>query len=472
MRSNQPRATPSLRSGWRRVESRIEPHRNVPRVAGHPWPRPKGAVRGPRVDRAASTGGAAMTPSAAPAPAVGSAWAVALAGAVSLAVAMGIGRFAFTPLLPMMLHDGLIDLPGSSWLASANYLGYLAGALLCMLQPWIWARTRWAAVDGPTALRGGLVATGLLTLAMAVPLPVAWPWLRFAAGVASAVVFVYTSGWCLTELAWRHASAMGGVMYAGPGIGIVVSGVFASAMVQWQWHARAGWLIFGVLALVLTALVWPRYRHGAAPRGGAPAAAPPRPFGAPPRTVEMAWLAAAYGLAGFGYIVTATFLPVIARTALPGSPWLDLFWPLFGLGVVVGAMLSTRLRISGDLRWLLCAGYVLQAAAIAVSLVSPSLTGFAVGSVMLGVPFTAITFFAMQEVRRLRPTMSASFMGLLTATYGVGQIVGPPLAAALLRQAGSVGAGFTLSLKVAIGALLLGAVIYAVMSRAYPMRRA
>ncbi|MBC7941702.1 MAG: YbfB/YjiJ family MFS transporter, partial [Chitinophagaceae bacterium] len=74
------------------------------------------------------------------APTLPAPWAVALAGAASLAVAMGIGRFAFTPLLPMMLADGVVDLPTASWLASANYLGYLAGALWCTFQPMVWAR--------------------------------------------------------------------------------------------------------------------------------------------------------------------------------------------------------------------------------------------------------------------------------------------------------------------------------------------
>ena len=68
--------------------------------------------------------------------------AVALAGLLSLAVAMGIGRFAFTPLLPMMLHDGVIDLPGASGLATANYLGYWLGAMACTVQPLLWARWR------------------------------------------------------------------------------------------------------------------------------------------------------------------------------------------------------------------------------------------------------------------------------------------------------------------------------------------
>ena len=399
-------------------------------------------------------------------------WAVALAGAVSLAVAMGIGRFAFTPLLPMMLHDRVIDLHGASWLASANYLGYLAGALLCTFQPWIWARARrLPAVNGPWLVRAGLVATGLLTLGMALPAPASWPLLRFAAGVASALVFVYTSGWCLAQLARRDSSALGGVMFAGPGAGIVVSGLFASGMVQWQWRAATGWVIFGGLAFALTAAVWRIFRGGAPPplAPGASAASPAADVSH--GRAEIGCLALAYGIAGFGYIITATFLPVIARAALPGSPWLDMFWPIFGLGVMIGALLATRLRINGDLRLLLAGSYLVQAAGIAITVWSPSLAGFAIGSLLLGLPFTAITFFAMQEVRRLRPLLAASFMGLLTAMYGIGQIVGPPLAALLLKRSADAGAGFTLSLEIAAGALLLGAALYLWMLRAYPMRR-
>ncbi|MDP9043635.1 MAG: MFS transporter, partial [Pseudomonadota bacterium] len=186
-----------------------------------------------------------------------------LAGAIALAVAMGIGRFAFTPLLPMMLHDRVIDLHGASWLASSNYLGYLAGALLCTFQPWIWARVRWLPpIDGPWLVRGGLVATGMLTLGMALPHATLWPLLRFAAGVASAVVFVYTSGWCLAQLAQRGAAALGGAIYTGPGAGIVVSGLAASGMVQASWRAAFAWAIFGGLAFALTAVVWRQFEPG------------------------------------------------------------------------------------------------------------------------------------------------------------------------------------------------------------------
>ena len=400
---------------------------------------------------------------------------VALAGAVALAVAMGIGRFAFTPLLPMMLADRLLDLHAASWLASANYFGYLAGALLCTIQPWVWAK--WPGLpplDGLRMVRGGLVATGVLTLAMALPLPSAWPALRFAAGVASALVFVYSSGWCLAQLARADASALGGVMFAGPGAGIVVSGVLVGGMVAWHWRAESGWILFGILALVLSATVWRTFR----PQPEGPAAtADPRPTASDARSgtthtrIEVGALAVAYGLAGFGYIVTATFLPVIAREALPGSPWLDSFWPIFGLGVVGGALLSTRLRVSGDQRLVLAGAYFVQAAGIAAGLLSPTLTGFAIGSLVLGIPFTAITFFAMQEVRRLRPAAAASTIGLLTTLYGIGQIVGPPLVALMLHRSAGAGAGFTLSLEIAAAALVIGALLYLGMIRAFPRAR-
>ena len=400
--------------------------------------------------------------------------AIALAGMVALAVAMGIGRFAFTPLLPMMLDDGVIDLPGASWLASANYLGYLAGALLCSLQPWLRARIGLRrTVDEIGLVRAGLVATALLTLAMALPAAAWWPGFRFAAGVASAFVFVYSSGWCLAQLARLDATALGGIMYAGPGAGIVVSGLLASALVAWDWRASAGWVLFGVLAAALTAVVWRVFDRGSAPQVGAPGPTAAGTDGAPAPhpTSEVACLAVAYGLAGFGYIISATFLPVIARQALPGSPWLDLFWPILGLGVVVGALLSSRWRLAVDLRPLLAACYLVQAAGIGAGVWLPSVAGFAAGSLLLGLPFTAITFFAMREVRRLRPLAAASTMGALTAMYGIGQIVGPPLAALLVRHAGDAGLGFARSLQTAAAVLVAGAALYLWMARAYPLSR-
>lgn len=396
--------------------------------------------------------------------------AVALAGMAALAVAMGIGRFAFTPLLPMMLHDGVVTLAGGSWLAAANYLGYLIGALACMALPWVAPRARqvWHAAR---LARWGLVATVLLTLGMALPLPTVWPALRFAAGVASALVFLNVSVWCMVRLVALGQPALGGLIFCGPGLGIVLTGLSASAMVALQWHAAAGWAVFGLLSVGLCATIWPVLQGVALPAVAAAAAAHADGRALPGQgPLARTGLTLAYGLAGLGYIVTATFLPVIARAALPaGSPWPDLFWPLFGAGVALGAALSTRTPASWDRRWLLMAAYAVQAAAIALSLVWPGPAGFALGSLLLGLPFTAITFYALQEARRVWPSAGDSFPGLLTAAYGIGQIAGPPMVAWMLHHTATQGEGFVYGLAVAAAALVVGSALYAAMAWRWPL---
>lgn len=397
-------------------------------------------------------------------------FAVALAGLLSLAVAMGVGRFAFTPLLPMMLHDGVVTLAEGSWLATANYIGYLVGALACMALPWLLPAVyaRWH----PARLaRGGLVATVVLTLAMAWHWPLAWPSLRFAAGVASAFVLLNVAAWCMVRLAVLGQPALGGMIFVGPGLGIFLTGLATSAMVALQWRAASGWAVFGLLSLLLCLLIWP-VLHGLAAlgsRSGGPIAAAMPTVNAPP--LARAVHAMAYGLAGLGYIVTATFLPVIARGVLPpGSPWPDLFWPIFGLGVAVGAGLSTRMPGHWDRRWLLVAGYLMQAGGIGVGLGWPSPAGFALSSALLGLPFTAITFFGLQEARRLWPSSADSFTSLMTALYGVGQIAGPPMVAGLLLQTEQA-RGFALALGLAAVALLLGVLMYALSVWRWPLCR-
>lgn len=405
-----------------------------------------------------------------------SAWQIVLAGTVAMAVAMGIGRFAFTPILPMMLADGVVDLAAASWLASANYLGYLVGAVLCSFQPLLWRRLGWhGGVDGPMMVRLGLAATAAVTTGMALHQPLAWPLLRFLAGMASAVVFVYVVGWCLQQLAQRQLPEMGALIFIGPGAGIVVSGLLASGIVALRGTAAVGWLVFGALAAVLSALVWRILRSGGRPpepATGAPdAGGTTRP--APEHgAAEMALLAFAYGLAGLGYIVSATFLPVIARQAIPASFWLDLFWPIFGLGIMVGALVASRIRSGSDLRWRLVVCNLLQAGGVVIGLWWPSSAGFALGSLLLGLPMTATTYFAMQEARRVAPRHSVALMGLLTAAYGLGQVAGPPLTALFLAHSASVGRGFTLALLVAAGALLLGGASFAAMTRLFPLHRA
>jgi predicted MFS family arabinose efflux permease len=174
---------------------------------------------------------------------------------------------------------------------------------------------------------------------------------------------------------------------------------------------------------------------------------------APTRRADAIWLVLLYGIPGFGYIITATFLPVIARHALPGSAWPDLFWPMLGVALVAGALLAARLPLHWDNRTLLAVCYVLQAIGIALGIVWPTTPGFSLGSVLIGLPFTAITMFAMREARLMRGERAAGLMGYATAAYGIGQIVGPLVAAPLAASTGS----FSPALWLAAIALVAGA---------------
>ncbi|CAH2908203.1 MAG: Uncharacterized MFS-type transporter [uncultured Paraburkholderia sp.] len=402
--------------------------------------------------------------------------AAALACMVTLAVALGVGRFAFTPLLPLMLHGGAfglppIDIQHGGWLASFNYAGYFLGALTC-------AALR---VEPARMVRAGLALTVPLTLAMGVTSQF-WVWaaVRFVARAVSAWTFVFASQWGLRRLAELGQPAWSGVIYTGPGVGIVGTGLLVSA--AGGYGATAGWIGFGLISAVLAAIVWPAFgaaaasdretarrgsgesvkagRDGQSARAGQAGATQATgrafqsnsdPVTADARTstststpnhvaaaihretshpaidklagihrADAFWLVVLYGVPGFGYIITATFLPVIARHALPGSPWPDLFWPMFGAALIVGALLAARLPLHLDNRVLLAGSYVLQAVGIALGIIWPTAGGFSLGSILIGVPFTAITLFAMREARRLRGNEAAGLMGYATAAYGLG----------------------------------------------------
>jgi predicted MFS family arabinose efflux permease len=371
------------------------------------------------------------------------AWACAM----TLAVALGVGRFAFTPLLPLMLASGALDIRHGGWLASANYAGYFVGAMTC-------ARITLAPAR---MVRAGLVATVLLTLAMGVASPFAvWACVRFVAGAVSAWTFVFASQWGLRRLAELDAPAWGGVIYTGPGFGIVVTGLLGSVLAGQR--AAYGWIGFALLSALLAACVWRVFGAPATARPASAAPALPAGDAAHGPRGEAGWLVVLYGLPGFGYIITATFLPVIARAALPaGSGWSDLFWPMFGAALIAGALIGARLPIRWDNRALLAGSCALQALGVALGIVWPTVAGFALGSVLLGLPFTAITLFAMREARRLRGERAAGLMGYATASYGIGQIAGPLVAAPLVARAGT----FAPALGLASASLVLGAAGFA-----------
>src|SRR3989449_994496 len=186
-------------------------------------------------------------------PASVSAWVSALVGLAALAVAMGIGRFAFTPILPMMQEDFALSVSEGGWLATANYLGYLVGSLSAIgmrIQP-------------TAAIRAGLLVIGLSTAAMGLEHRfVLWVVLRAAAGIASAWVLIFVSAWTLERLALLGRSDLGGAVSSGVGTGIFVAG--GACLVVMALHAGSAdaWLALGVISIAVTAAIWPLVRAG------------------------------------------------------------------------------------------------------------------------------------------------------------------------------------------------------------------
>src|SRR4051812_27170101 len=182
----------------------------------------------------------------------------ALAGMIALAVAMGIGRFAFTPILPMMREDAGVSLAQGGWLASANYLGYLLGAL--------WAGAQ--AARSTVAIRVALVAIAVTTLAMAIaPGMGAWLALRTLAGIASAWALVHVSAWSMERLAPAGNPLYGGIVFAGVGAGMAVAGIACLLAIRLGADSSQAWLALGMLAALAAAAIWPQFHAGDAKSG-------------------------------------------------------------------------------------------------------------------------------------------------------------------------------------------------------------
>lgn len=339
-------------------------------------------------------------------------WLLVGLGVVALAAAMGIGRFAFTPLLPLMLRDGTLDeATGAGW-AAANYAGYLAGA----------ATAGWWSREPGRGLRLSLLGVALATLAAAwigsgTPL-VAGLVLRAAAGVFSAWSLVCTSSVVLGTLARRGVPQLGAWVYAGVGVGIALSGTLAW-LGGWQPAARL-WLQLGLAALVAAAAVILGLRDvGQAVPARVAAAAEP---GSVPFVPLLC-----YAVSGFGYIVPATFLPAMARQQVSNPLVFGLAWPLFGLAAAFSVMVAAR-WLSGWPRlriWGMAQG--IMAAGIAMPAMTTALWAVATSAVLVGGTFMVVTMAGLQWARELRPANPTPLLARMTLVFAAGQVVGPVL---------------------------------------------
>jgi MFS family permease len=369
-------------------------------------------------------------------------WTLVLQAAAALAASMGVGRFAYTPILPLMHAQAGLSAQSGSALATANYVGYLAGALLGIVRP--------AVTRSVLTLRAGLVLV-VVTLALmgATENHAAWLALRLVAGIASALVFMIAVSALLTGLRGPR-QYLYGWGFGGIGAGIALSGLVVLATGTW----RAAWLASAAFALLLAVAAW-SLRSGPIPsRPGRPGpGAVPQDGGPPPARRWFAVLLTSYSLEGMGYIIAGTFLVAAINENSPA--WAGSgAWVLAGLAAVPAsaawALLSRRWARST----LLCAALLIQATGIALPALASGVFPALLSAVLFGATFLGVASLALALGVQLRYPRAVA---LLTTGYGLGQILGPLVVTPLLHQ------GYHLALLIAAGIVLAAALAAAVL---------
>ncbi len=359
----------------------------------------------------------------------------------ALAVAMGIGRFAFTPILPMMQDDFGLSVAGGGWLASGNYLGYLLGAL--------------AAAVWPLRARGVLTVSLLVVAATTFAMGVtenfsAWAVLRFAAGVASALMFIAVSTRCMAALAERGRPQLTGLVYAGVGSGVAAAGLLCLLLMQSGVGAAWAWRVCGLLALASALVVLPVL--GAIVLPATPAASSGWRGGIERGTGV---LVLCYGVSGFGYIIPATFLPVMAKAVVPDAALFGWSWPVFGLAALASTLIAAAQASAFGHRRVWIASHWLMAAGVLLPALVPGLAAVIASGLLVGGTFVVTTMASLQVAQEVSRGNAARLIAAMTAAFALGQIIGPIVAGSLF----DAGYGFSAVLVLAGAALVVSALL-------------
>ncbi len=368
--------------------------------------------------------------------------AIALGGLIALAAGMGVGRFVYTPVLPFMEAALGLTKPQAGFIASVNFLGYLFGALLAAWSGLPGGRRFWLL----SALGASVVTTAAmgLTTSMAIFLG-----LRFIGGVASAFVLVFASVLVLDRLATLGRPGLSAIHFAGVGVGIAVSAILVSGLSAFGGGWEAHWMASGAVALLgLAAVIWlvPRDETVERPAAFVTGAS------VDPRLIP---LIAAYGLFGFGYVITATFISTMVLTVVelqPIEPWV---WLVFGFAAIPSIALWTWLgRLWGNDRAFAIA-CVVEGIGVALSVLTTNGLVVLLGAALLGGTFMGITALGFVYARDISAGDPRRSLALMTAAFGLGQMIGPTFAGMTYQ----FGDSFLLPSLVATAALLVAAIL-------------
>ncbi|MDH2272638.1 YbfB/YjiJ family MFS transporter [Moraxella porci] len=360
-----------------------------------------------------------------------------LEAALMLAVVMGFGRFAYTALYPYMVNEQILDIEQGSWAAAANYLGYLIGAIWAIRIKLNQAH-QWALV----ALLGTAITLGALYLTDSGMLIIG---IRLLAGVFSAVGIVATSMWLLGQRQKLNAAP---IMYAGVGLGIAASAQLVAVMSE-RWLSPQIWLLLALVALAVTALVIHGLFFEQNQNSSVSAS-----VAATNSRLDAQALPVLYGLAGFGYIITATYLPLLITLAVASAD-IEFVWTAFGLSVIPSCFIWYQICQRLGTRMSLVLNMLMQAIGVILPVVAPYTTGYMLSALLVGGGFMGTVTLVMPIAKQLTAKTGKNLITIATVAYSIGQILGPIVSAQLYRWT----QGFEMSLLLAMIALLMGAMI-------------
>lgn len=376
---------------------------------------------------------------------------IALGGLIALAAGMGIGRFVYTPVLPFMEEALGLTKPQAGIIASVNFLGYLLGALAAAWSGLPGSRRGW--------LLGALAVSAVTTGAMGLTTSMAiFLGLRFAGGVASAFVLVFASALVLDRLAVSGRPGLSAIHFAGVGVGVAVSAVVVSSLSAGGADWQAQWIVSGAAALLgFAAVMWLVPSETGPER---PVAAN-QSAGSDRRLVA---LIVAYGLFGFGYVITATFVSTMVRTVPELQSIEPVVWLVFGLAAIPSIALWTWIgrRWGNDRSFALAC--IVEGIGVALSVLTTNVVVVLLGAALLGGTFMGITALGFIIARGLSAGDPRRSLALMTAAFGLGQMIGPTFAGVTYR----FGDSFLLPSLVAAAALLVAAcLVMTLRSRRY-----
>mgnify|MGYP001178248257 CR=1 FL=1 len=369
---------------------------------------------------------------------------VIFAGICALILTVGLARFAYTPMLPIMRDQaGLSHLAGG-WLATINYAGYMSGALLAALISDLSRKFM--------LYRLGLIVAVLSTAAMGLTdnLPL-WAGLRFVAGFSSTAGLLLASGLVLNWLIRQGHRPELGLHFMGVGLGIAVSGIAVGSMVDWlSWDKQ--WLGLGGLGLVFFVPAWlwmpaPVAVQATAGLSASTLAAPTR---------RWMWLMiGSYFCAGFGFVTSATFIVAIL-VKLPllagkGS-WV---WVIVGLAAAPSSFVWDRIANALGRIHALMIAYGLQIISIVLPVFTESAALNVLGALLFGATFVGIVSLTLTIVGRHFPANPAKAMAKMTLSYGVAQILAPAMAGYIATATGSYHGALVVTAVFMVGGMAL-----------------